>query len=73
MENIKMKEIEGYIARHGKYLVIGYGKCRIAFMHDKPVPNYPKEQQTLQFLSKYLSFSGKRHLLLITEQDQITS
>ena len=39
----------------------------------EPVPNYPKEQQTLQFLSKYLSFSGKRHLLLITEQDQITS
>ena len=32
MENIKMKEIEGYIARHGKYLVIGHGKCRIAFM-----------------------------------------
>ena len=42
-------------------------------IHDEPVPSYLKEQQTLQFLSKYLSFSGKRHLLLITEQDQITS
>ena len=48
-------------------------ECSQSSIHDEPVPNYPKEQQILQFLSKYLSFSGKRHLLLITEQDQITS
>ena len=44
-------------------------------IHHVPVPSNPKEQQIFQFLSKYLSFSGKRHgsTIKLTEKDQITS
>ena len=44
-------------------------------IHEVPVPSYPKEQQIFQFLSKYLSFSGKRHgpTIKLTEKDEITS
>ena len=51
-----MKEIEGYIAHDGKYLVIGYGKC-----HDEPVPSYPKEQQILQFLIQWKKTPAIKH------------
>ena len=71
MENIKMKEIEGYIARHGKYLVTGYWKCRIAFMMSLS-PVILRGNRSYNFSSS-ISFSGKRHLLLSTEQEQITS
>ena len=58
-----MKEIEGYIAHDGKYLVIGYGKCQIAFMMSLS-PVILRSNRAYNF-----SFSGKRHLLLSTEQE----
>ena len=84
-ENSNLRICIQYLGHHSKTTCQKSAKsmtCRVRPMFKfyrkllftlEPVPNYPKEQQTLQFLSKYLSFSGKRHLLLITEQDQITS